>query len=150
MTQTASPERSASGMSHASFRGRRHQQTKAQADRTLAEIRHVWPKPSDEAEYQPGTDSKRAEAVHWHKLLKSGIAASRIQRAALHFLNAVPDGQWPRSLASFLAGHLHDYLDPDQPDLYIPPDGEPVATNDNRPSLERKVSGIDWENDPPF
>src|SRR5262249_29252728 len=107
-----------------------HKQNKAQADAILAEIRSAWPKPSEDAEYQPGPDSAKAEAIHWHGLLKSGIAASRIQRAALHYLSEVSEDQWQRSFVRFLTGRLPDYLDPDQPDLFIPED-EPPAANDN-------------------
>lgn len=151
------PERSAPGASDSSFEERAYgagrpsndtaapyKQTKEQADRTLEQIRRVWPTLPEEAEYQPGPDSERAEAVRWHELLKSGLAASRIERAALHYISTILDDQWPRSLASFLSGHVHDYFDPDQPDLYIPAeDGPPSSANDNHELQERKVSGIE-------
>ncbi|MGX1165770.1 hypothetical protein AB7M16_002036 [Bradyrhizobium sp. USDA 372] len=152
------PDHSAPGVSaRSSQRGRacgadRHsngnrpayKQTRARADELLMEIKRVWPKPSEDAEHQPRADSAKAEAIHWHKLLKSGIAASRIQRAALHYLSEVPDGQWPRSFVSFLTGRLPDYLDPDQPDLFIPEDelaaAEQPQANDNEQSSQRMAS----------
>ncbi|MCK1702591.1 hypothetical protein IVA86_14410 [Bradyrhizobium sp. 146] len=158
------PERSASGASYSSLEERAYgaprpgndnaapyKQNKEQADRTLEQIRRVWPTLPEEAEYQPAPNSERAEAVRWHELLKSGLAASRIERAALHYISTILDDQWPCSLARFLSGHVHDYFDPDQPDLYIPEEHErPASANDNHGRRERKVSGIDWVNDPPF
>ncbi|MCP2209665.1 helix-turn-helix domain-containing protein [Bradyrhizobium diazoefficiens] len=147
------PEHSVSGTSaRSSRRGRAcgadrpaYKQTKAQADAILAEIKSVWPRPSEDAEYQPGPDSAKAEAVHWYSYLKSGVAASRIQRAALRYLSDVPEDQWPRSFVSFLTGRLADYLDPGQPDLFIsedelPPPAEPLHTNDNQQSSQRMAS----------
>lgn len=137
---------SAYGADRSDFR-----QTSEEAKQTLDEIKEAWPAPSEHADLQPRHDSDKGASVHYYRLLKSGVPASRIKQAALHFLKSKKeDKQWSRSLASFLTGHLHDYLDPDQPDLYIPQDGEPVATNDNRLPPERKVGGIDWKNDPPF
>lgn len=143
------PEHSVSGVSaRSSRRGRAcgadrpaYKQTKAQADAILAEIKSVWPKPSEDAEYPPGPDSAKGEAIQWYKLLKSGIAASRIQRAALRYLNDVPEDQWQRSFATFLTGRLPDYLDPEQPDLFIPEDElPPEHTNDNQQSTQRMAS----------
>ncbi|MBR0993975.1 hypothetical protein JQ580_24960 [Bradyrhizobium japonicum] len=137
---------SAYGADRSDFR-----QTSEEAKQTLEEIKQAWPAPSKDAEYQPRHDSDKGASVHYYRLLKSGVPAHRIKQAALRFLKSKEEDQhWSRSFASFLTGHLHDYLDPDQPDLYIPPDGELLATNDNRPPVERKASGIDWENDPPF
>lgn len=138
------PERSASGVSArsqgnsacgASRHGEngpvRYKQTRAEADQALEEIKQVWPEPSEDAVHRPGQDSDEVAVIEWHRLLKAGIAASRIKRAALHFLSQKPDREWSRSLTVFLKGHLHDYLDPDQPDLYIPDDEEPAGANDN-------------------
>lgn len=146
------PGHSAPGTSAPSQRGRRacgadrpaYKQTKAQADAIFADIKSVWPKPSEDAEYPPGPDSAKAEAIHWYSLLKSGIAASRIQRAALHYLREVSEDQWQRSFVRFLTGRLPDYLDPAQPDLFIPedepPSADPFHTNDNQQSPQRMAS----------
>ncbi len=127
-----------------------YRQTKAEADQALETLRSMpfcteWDDPAFELSH----DAATAEAVHWHKLLKSGIASSRIVRAAERFLIEAPGDQLP-SLAGFLARYAWDCIEPDC-DLYTPPDDEePAAANDNQLSPERKVSGIDWENDPPF
>jgi hypothetical protein len=157
------PECSASGTSCASFRGSaygagRHasdrptpyKQTRAEADRTFERVKRMpWRKDSDDPEYQPSAEADHAAVIHWHKLLKSGIAASRIERAAERFLDETPRHLYP-CLAGFLSRYASDCTEPDSY-LYIAPDDEqPAAVNDDQRPPERKANGIDWENDPPF
>jgi hypothetical protein len=113
-------------------------QSKAEADRALKELRSMpWRKEWDDPSFKPSPDASKAEAVHWHKLLKAGISASRVERAASRFLSRVPENQHP-SLARFLARYAWDCIEIDC-DLYVPPDDERlVAANENDLSIKRK------------
>ncbi|WP_316181371.1 MULTISPECIES: hypothetical protein [unclassified Bradyrhizobium] len=149
------PERSASGMSETSSKssasgaGRHgndnprpgYKQTKAEADRTFDELRSMpfrteW----EGAEIELSAEAPRAEKVHWHKLLKAGLRASHILKAADHFLATCPDNQRP-SLARFLGTYAQESCtDPDS-NLYVPDDEQSDAANDNVQPPKANVSG---------
>ena len=128
---------------------RPYKQTKEEADQTFERLERMqWKKEAENPDFQPTPKADKSARIHWHKLLKSEIAAWRIERAAERFIAEWPENQRP-CLAGFLGRYARQCIAPDEW-LYIPENEQPSATNDNQQAAGRKVSGIDWENDPPF
>lgn len=140
-----------------------YQQDKTEADQVYAMLKRLpWPEEFEvDGEYKGlSLRSRTAAIVHWHRLLRSGVSAGHIYRAAVKHLDNYPDvGRF--SLAGFLSKPAHFTFDPEDADMYIDVDGDPAAGNDNR-SLpandnqqppERKAAGAEdqpWTDDAPF
>ena len=124
--------------------------TTLDTQRSFDRLKEMWPVPSEDAEFRPGPRSEQGAWVYYQRHLRNGVTAGRIERAARKHLAGL-DHLWPPSLARFLVSYLQDYLDPAQPDKFIPPDDDrPATANDNHRAPFSKVSGIYWDNDPPF
>lgn len=161
------PERSASGMSGSGFResafgADRHEkplpykQTKAEADQSFERLERMpWKTEADDPEFRPTARAAASARIHWHKLLKSGIEAWRIERAAERLMAEMPEVQWP-CLAGFLGRYARQCVEPDEW-LYIPDDAEGFQSgfaNDNlkldRASGDGSTYGGECEPDDPF
>lgn len=143
--------RCASGTSHASSNeranvanrqrqtdhtGKIYQQSKAEADKALEDLRSMaFREEWDDPTITLSAGSARAEAVHFHRLLRSGISATRLVRAAELFLQSWPDHQCP-SLAGFLAKYASDCTEPDS--AWYVPDRPANPSNETRHFLSHK------------
>lgn len=135
------PERFASGTSDSSFsesasgadrhvRPWPYKQTKAEADQVFERLERMpWKKEADDPEFQPTAKADEAARIHWHKLLKSGIAAWRIECAAQRFMQELPENQRP-CLAGFLGRYGRQCIDPEEW-LFIPDGESSRGANDN-------------------
>ncbi|GAA0029114.1 hypothetical protein BROWWM01_32460 [Bradyrhizobium ottawaense] len=139
------PERSASGMSEFRISGSasgadRHdkpwpyKQTKAEADQAFERLKRMrWKKETDDPEFRPTAKAAESARIHWHKLLKSGVAAWRIECAAERLLAELREIQRP-CLAGFLGRYARQCIEPEEW-LYIPDDDEEYQAqlaNDNQ------------------
>lgn len=116
-----------------------YQQGKTEADEVYKALRGLpWPE-----EFEVDGECKRlsprtrtAAIVHWHRLLRSGVSAGQIYRAALKHLDEYP--QFGRlSLAGFLSKPAHFTFDPEEPDMFIEVDEDRnrrFAANNNQPA----------------
>jgi hypothetical protein len=112
------PERSASGEAVRFKPLTGYKQSKAEADREFEQLEQMpWRQAGDgDPEFDPSPRAANAAGVHWHRLLKRGYAAGRIERSAeLYFQYCEPDRV--QTLARWLASE--EYLDEDS-DSFVP------------------------------
>jgi homogentisate 1,2-dioxygenase len=100
-----------------------YKQDQEKADQTFDRIQRMpWKTEVDDPAYRPTAKAEKAAGFHWLKLLRSGISASRIERAAEKFIAEWPENQLP-CLAGFLGLYAQQCIDPEEW-LYIPEDDE--------------------------
>ncbi|MHC2841713.1 hypothetical protein [Bradyrhizobium diazoefficiens] len=139
------PERFASGTSDlgcggSAFGADRHEkpwsykQTKVEADQAFERLERMpWKKEADDPAFRPSAKAAASARIHWHNLLKSEIAAWRIERAAERLMTELREAQRP-GLAGFLARYASQCVEPGEW-LYIPDDEEEYqaqVANDNQ------------------
>lgn len=106
-----------------------YKQTKAEADQIFERLERMpWKKAADDPEFQPTAKADQAARIHWHRLLKSEIAAWRIESAAERFMAECPENQRP-CLAGFLGRYGRQCIEPEEW-LYIPDDEPSSAAGD--------------------
>lgn len=169
------PERFASGTSDSGFRESAfgadrpekpwpYKQTKAEADERFERLERMpWKREADDPDFQPTAKADESARIHWHKLLKSEIAALRIERAAERFMAECPENQRP-CLAGFLGRYARQCIDPEEW-LYIPDDEalpsedlsvdeikqvRTAANDNNREEREREAVGQTWHRSEPY
>uniref|UniRef100_UPI001AEBE13D hypothetical protein n=1 Tax=Bradyrhizobium liaoningense TaxID=43992 RepID=UPI001AEBE13D len=68
---------------------------------------------ADDPAFDPTDKAGPSARIHWHRLLKEGIAAWRLERAAEKFMQELPKNQRP-CLAGFLGRYARQCIDPEE------------------------------------